>query len=157
MATLTQTVQFSTTEILSEAIRHFGDKNLPTELTVNGQVWDSGNFPIADAYTAATIWSATNGGLASFSYLLFVADADMWLEIANTTPNPDERALIFVPANAMLILPSAYIGGYASNTSRLDGSALVAATDYNAIGEIRVQNNVAAGAGTTTCRLMLIK
>lgn len=156
MATLTQLIQF-TLPIIGEAVRHIGDKQTPTDLTVSGQVWDSGNFPVADAYTAATIWNGGDGGLTSFSYLIFIADSDMWLEFANTVPATDENALVFVPAGAMLVLPSAYMGGYANNTSRLDGAVLVAATDYNAINKIRVQNNVAAGAGTATCRLVLIK
>lgn len=155
MATLEQIVQFSST-VIGETKRLIGEKNLPTDLTINGQIWDSGNFPIADNYSAATIWNGGEGGLSSFSYLIFLANADMWLEFANTVPATDENALIFVPANAMLVLPSAYMGGYANNTSRLDGAVLVAATDYGAINKIRVQNNTPAGAGTATCRLVLL-
>lgn len=155
MATLEQIIQFQIA-LTGEAVRRFGDKATPTDLTVTGQVWDSGNFPLADNYGNAEIWATTQGGLASFAYLIFMADVDVILELANTTPNPDERALFNIAANSVLVLPSSVMGGYASNTSRLDGAAMVSATDFNTINSIRVQRNAANLAGDATCRLMLV-
>lgn len=155
MATLEQIVQY-TIAITGEAQRRFGAKTSPTNLTVTGQVFDTGNIPIADAFSQQTIWQTGNGGLATFAYLLFTCTVDCWLEIANTTPNPDERALIRVPANTVAVLPTAFMGGYASNTSRLDGADLVVVTDYNSITEIRVQSDVASLGGAGLARLMLV-
>jgi hypothetical protein len=155
MATLTEIIQLSL-PILGETERKIGDKTEPISLTVNGQVFDTGNFPIADNYGNLVVWSAAQGGLASFSHLIFTATADVILEFANTTPNPDERALMNVAANTMLIIPSSVMGGYASNTSRLNGAAIVSGTGFNTINEIRVQRNVATGVGAATGRLVLI-
>lgn len=156
MAILEQIVQFSTILSGDSSLQRFGDKHDATDLTVTGQVFDSGNIPLADNFTAITLWQANQGGMASFNYLLFHSTVPCWLEIANTTPNPDERALIFVPANGVAVIPSPNMGGYASNTTRLDGADLVLATDYNAISEIRVQSDNADLAGDGLVRLMLV-
>lgn len=155
MATLEQIIQFQLS-VLDESVRRIGEKSEPTDLTVTGQVFDTGNFPVTDNYGTAEIWAANQGGLASFAYLIFMANVAMTLEVANTTPNPDERALFRVPANAMLVLPSGTMGGYASNTTRLDGAANVLNTDYGTINSVRVQRDVADLAGDATCRLVLI-
>lgn len=155
MATLQQIVQYSMS-VLGETQRKIGEKNSPTDLTVNGQIWDSGGVPVADAFGQATLWQSGNGGLTSFAYLIFTSDVDVVLEVANTTPNPDERALFLVKGGTFLIIPSTSVGGYANNTSRLDGSALVLNTDYGLISEIRVQRDVADLAGNATVRLVLI-
>lgn len=155
MATLQQVVQF-TIALASEAQRRLGDKNIPTSLAVTGSVFDTGGVVIADNYGQAVLWQANQGGLASFAYALFIADQDCVLEFANTTPNPDERFLVTIKANAVLVLPSSVLGAYASNTTRLDGAALVAATDYNTINEIRVQRDAADLTADATVRLMLV-
>lgn len=155
MATLEQVVQY-TISLTGEAQRRIGAKNTPTNLTVTGQVFDTGNVPLADGFAQLTLWQANQGGLATFAYLLFLCTADCWLEFANTVPATDERAIVRVPANAMLVIPSAFMGGYASNTSRLDGADLVLATDYNSINEIRVQSDVALLGGAGLARMMLI-
>lgn len=158
MATLTQIIQISL-EMLAETERKFGDKRTPIELTVDGQVYDTGNVTIADNFGTAVLWDATagsNGGISSFDHLFFTSNADVWIELVNTVPATDERAYIFVPANTYLVLPSRYIGALATNTSRLDGANLVEATDFDEITQIKVQRDEADGVGDATVRLMLV-
>lgn len=155
MATLTQILQYSMS-LLGETQRKIGEKNAPTDFTINGRIFDTGGIPIADNFGNATLWTAGAGGLTTFSYLLFTTDAAVALEFTNTVPATDERALVYVAAGAFLCIPSQFMGGFASNTSRLDGAALVLGTDYNSINEIRVQRDVAASTGVATIRLVLI-
>lgn len=154
MATLEQLFQFHL-DILQGKM-DFGDKRTPVNRTVDGKVFDTGSQVIADNFGNATIWQTTQGGLAGFDHLLFWCDVDVFLELANTTPNPDERAIIFVPGGTLVSLPSRYIAGYASNTSRLDGANMVEATDYDDILEIRIQRDEADAVGDATYRLVLI-
>lgn len=156
MATLQQLVEYTITGLIGETSRKIGERQAPTLLTVNGQVWDSGNFPVADNFGQATIWQTGNGGLTAPSYIFILSTADLIVELANTTPNPDERMLFRVAANALCVIPSSIMGGYASNTSRLDGAALVSGTDYNTITEIRVQRDAATGAGAASVRIILL-
>lgn len=155
MATLEQIIQFSLA-VLGENTRKIGEKTSPTDLTVNGQVFDTGNVTVADNFGTATLWQANQGGMASFSYLILLTNADIYVELANTVPATDERLLFKVPANTICVLPSSVMGGFASNTSRLDGAVLVSATDYNLITDVKVQRDVADAVGDATVRLVLI-
>ena len=155
MASLNQIYQFSI-DLLGESPRRVGSKADSVDLTVGGQVFDTGNVTIADNYGQDILWQSGNGGMDGFDYLLFISNADVWIEISNTTPATDERSLFFVPANALMALPSRNMGGFASTTSRLDGAALVDGTDYGDITEIRVQRDAADLAGDATVRLVLI-
>lgn len=152
---ISQLFELTIEGILGESKRKIGERTEPEEFTAS-QVWDSGNFTVADNYGQKTVWQTTNGVLTTPSWILVLSDQDIIVEIANTTPNPDERMLFKVPANRICSLPSSIMGGYASNTSRLDGAALVAATDYNDISEIRVQRDAADLAGDATVRIVLI-
>ena len=159
MATLTQRFEFLISGLLGEnenRPRHFGDRADSDDLTVTGQVFDTGNVIVADNFGTATLWQTGQGGLTAPAYILFISDKDIFIEIANTTPNPDERMLFEVKANALLAMPADVMGAYASNTSRLDGAVLVSATDYNAITEIKVQRDVADLVGDANVRLVLI-
>lgn len=154
MAVLEQVYQF-TTSVLGEVVRRVGSKTSTVSLTVDGLVFDT-NVVIADNYEQKTLWQSGDGGVTSFDHLLFLASADVFLEIANTATSPDERMIVFVPANALVSLPSRYVGAYVSDTSRLDGVEMVEATDYDEITEIRVQRNAADLEGDATIRLVLI-
>lgn len=155
MATLSLKFQ-ATIALLLEAARQFGNANVPSEFAVTGQVYDTGSVGVSDGYGVKSLWSADGGGLASFQYLLFTSTHAVKLELVNATPNPDERMLFEVPAGGIVLIPSAVMGGYASNTSRLDGAALVDGTDFNNITEIRVQRDDADLTGDATVRLMLV-
>lgn len=149
--------QFKMTGLVGTRPRYFGDKTQPVLPTVAGAVFDE-TFTLADNFGNQTLWSSgvSNGNFTAFQYMLVLCDADIVLEIANTVPANDERALIFVKANTIMVIPGQSFGAYASATSRLDGAALVLATDYNNINEIRAQRNVAAGGGAANVRLALI-
>lgn len=159
MATMTQVLQLSLA-VLGENERKFGEKRSPSNFTVDGKVYDTGNIVVADNFGTAVLWDITagsNGGLSTgFDWLLFTTNADVFLELVNAVPATDERALIFVPANTYVILPSRYIGAVATNTSRLDGANMVEATDYDEITQIKVQRDEADGVGDATVRLMLV-
>jgi len=134
----------------------FGNRRTPVNMTVGGQVFDTGAVTIADNYTRDTLWETGDGGLDGFDMLLFISTYDVFIELTNTTPATDENVVLFVAANIPLILPSRYIAGYASGTSRLDGSAMVEDTDFGDITAIRVQRNAADAAGDASVRLVLI-
>lgn len=154
MATLEQRIQF-TMAVQNEVLRRFGDRNTPIEFTVDSKVFDV-ETTVAANYGTATLWTAGNGGISTFDFLLFSSDQDLVIELVNTTPNPDERMLVKCRANSIIVLPSQIMGAYASNTTRLDGAALVSGTDYNSINQILVQRDAATGQATATCRLMLV-
>jgi hypothetical protein len=155
MATLEQIVQFQTS-VLGESTRRVGGKAVLTNFDVDGAVYDTGNIVVADNYGAKTLWTSPGGGITSFDWLLFTTNRDVYIELVNTVPATDERLLLKVLANSYLVLPSSVMGGYASNTSRLDGAALVSATDFNLITEIRVQRDAADLDGDASVRLVLI-
>ena len=156
MATLEQIFQY-TIGVVGEVKRQFGDRANTANLTVVGPTFDTGNIVIADNFGAKVLWQTDQGGMTSFEYLVFLSDKDVILEFANTAPNPDERALFTVKANALCVIPSSVMGGYASNTTRLDGASMVAGTDFNTITEIRVQRNASDLSGDATVRLMLVQ
>lgn len=153
--TLELTFQMKLLALIGAKHRFVGDKNTPVTLTTTGVIHDD-TTTIADNFGNETLWTADDGNINNFSYLLVVTDADIVLELVNTTPATDERALLFVKANCPLLIPGQSFGGYASNTSRLDGAVLVLATDYNNINQIRAQRNVATGNGSANVRLVLI-
>lgn len=156
MATLEQVVQF-TISVLGETQRRIGQKTSPVEFTVGGAIFDTGNITVADAFGRANLWAVSQGGLTTFSYLIFTTNADIILELGNTVDaSTDARALFRIAANSFFVLPSAVMGGYTSDTSRLDGAVLVANTDYFNIDFVRVQRDVADLAGDALIRLVLI-
>jgi len=154
MATL-ELLEFFKVAILGSATKMLGDRRTPYEVTVVGTTYDVSNV-IADNYSTATIWTSGAGGVTTFKILLFMSDADVFIELANTVPVPDERAILFVRANTIVVLTGNMVGGYASDTSRLDGAVMVEATDFDDITEIRVQRNAEDAAGDATTRLVLI-
>lgn len=154
-ATLNQIFEYMIA-VTGESKRKFGDRALSTSRTMTGPVFDTGNIVIADNFGATTLWTSPGGGLVSFDQILFISDVDVFLELVNTVPATDERLVLQVQANSPLLIPSRYMGGHTSNTSRLDGANMVEATDYDEITEIRVQRNAASLAGAATVRLMLI-
>jgi hypothetical protein len=153
--TLELTFQMKLLALIGARFRYVGDKNTPVSLTTTGVIFED-TFILAENFGNATLWSSGNGNITAFSYMVVVSDQDVVVEVARTTPNPDERALFFVKANCPLVIPGQSFGAYASNTSRLDGTVLVSATDYDNILEIRAQRNVAAGGGAANVRLTLI-
>lgn len=141
--------------LIGTKYRYLGDKATPVSLTTTGVV-HSDTFILADNYGAATLWTVGDGNISTFQYLIIESDADVVIELSNTTPANDERALLFVKANCPLVVPGQSFGAYASVTSRLDGAVLVAATDYGNINQIRAQRNAADLVGDANIRLTLI-
>jgi hypothetical protein len=156
MATLEQTIQFTIDGILGETKRNIGEKGSPTDFTIAGQVFDTGNLTLADNYTALTVWDSGQGGMTAPSFIIVISNVDVYLELANTTPATDERLILKIKANAFCVIPANLIAGYANNTSRLDGAALVLNTDYGAITHLAIQNDGADLAGDATIRVVLI-
>lgn len=154
MATLEQRLQYSL-GVLSETVRRFGDKNTPITFTVDSTVFDI-EAVIADNFGNTTLWQSGQGGMTVFKFLIFTCDTEVILELANTTPSPDERMLFRIAAGSTIVLSSQIMGAYASDTSRLDGSALVSGTDFNNITQIRVQRDQPTGSGAATIRMMLV-
>lgn len=156
MATLEQVIQLSITLTGEEKARFFGDKSVPTDLTVTGQVFDSGGIQIVDDYTVKTLWAANQGGLASYSYLIYTSNVDTYLELANVALATDEHLILPCAAHGVLVIPGGTMGGYVSNTDRFDGNQLIAATDYQTVDQISAYNNAADLIGDATCRLVLV-
>jgi len=154
MATLSL-LQAISLAVTGEAQKLVGDTQTPQTATVNGIVYDL-TFSLAAGFTAATLWETPDGQLTSFSYIVVLSDAEIVLELANTTPSPDARALFRLAANCVMVIPTGTLGAYSSDTSRLDGSALVLDTDYGTIKQIRAQRDVAGGGVAANIRLMLI-
>lgn len=156
MATFKVAFEFSVLDSLNRLLRVFGDRFVRTTITPTlGVLFDVTDI-IADGYAQDTLWVAGQGGIDTFEYMFLVSNVDVHVEVANTATSPDERLLLLVKANVPLILPGGVMGGFASDTSRLDGAVLVSGTDYNSILEIRVQSAVADDAGDATVRLLLL-
>lgn len=153
--TLEVLYQLKMLALVGSRYRYIGDKNALVNPTVAGQIYED-TFTLNDNYGNAILWTSGQGNITNFKYLVVVSDQDIILEVANTTPNPDERALFLVTANVPFILPAVNVGGYANNVSRLNGAAIVSGTGYNLINEIRAQRNVATGSGAANVRLSLI-
>lgn len=148
--------EFSVLDPLNRLLRVFGDRFVRTTITPTlGVLFDVTDI-IPDGYAQETLWVTGQGGVDTFEYLFFLSDVDVHVEIANVDTSPDERLLFLVKANVPLIIPGGVMGGFASDTSRLDGSVLVEGTDYDNVTLIRVQSAVAADAGDATVRLLLL-
>ena len=148
--------EFSVLDPNDRLLRIFGDRF--ARITVSptlGVLFDTLEI-IPDDTTVESLWVTGQGGIDTFEYLFFLSDVDVYIELANTTPSPDERLLLFVKGKIPLMLPGGKMGGFASDTSRLDGNVLVSATDYNNITAISVQNDAADGVGDATVRLLLL-
>lgn len=148
--------EFSVLDPNDRLLRVFGDRFTQTTIKPTLGVLFDGIDIIPDASGQDTLWVTGQGGVDTFEYMFLLSDVDVYVEVANTTPDPDERALVFVKGGIPLVIPGGKMGGYASNTSRLDGSILVSGTDYDNITEIRVQNDALDGVGDATVRLLLL-
>lgn len=143
-------------DALNRRVQLFGDRFTPTTITPTlGVVYDATDV-IPDASGRDTLWVTEQGGINTFEYMFLLSDVDVYVELVNTTPDPDERAIVFVKGGVPLVVPGGLMGGHASNTTRLDGVALVLGTDYGNITVIRVQNDAEEGAGDATVRLILV-
>ena len=148
--------EFSVLDPNDRLLRVFGDRFTRITITPTlGVLFDSLDI-IADDTTDETLWVTGQGGIDTFEYLFFLSDVDIYIELANVDTSPDERLLLFVKGGIPLMLPSGVMGGFASDTSRLDGNVLVSGTDYDNITLIRVQNDAAEGAGDAKVRLLLL-
>ncbi len=148
--------EFAVRSSLGKVLQSLGDRFIRTTITPTlGIVFDVGDV-IADNFGQDTLWTTGQGGIDTFEYLFFLSDVDVYLEVANTDTSPDERFLVLVRGGIPLVIPGGLMGGYGSDTSRLDGSVLVLSTDYDNITEIRVQRDEAEGVGDATVRLMLV-
>lgn len=148
--------EFSVLDPNDRLLRVFGDRFARITLVPTlGVLFDALEI-IPDDTTAETLWVRGQGGIDTFEYLFFLSDVDVYIELANVDTSPDERLVLFVKAKIPLMLPSGVMGGFASDTSRLDSSVLVQSTDYDDITEISVQNDAAQDGGDATVRLLLL-
>lgn len=130
------------------------DADKTSTITVtNGYVHEVRNV-VVDDYTVQAIWTTGDGGIDTFELLYFISDADVFLELRNTQAT-DEFVMVECKANVPFILNSDDTAGY-TTTSRLDGSQLVEATDYDQVDKISVYNNAADDAGDATVHLILM-
>ena len=148
--------EFSVFDAANRLLRTIGDRFTRTTITPTlGVLFDVGEV-IPDDTTAEVLWVTGQGGIDTFEYLFFLSDVDVYVELANVDTSPDERLVLLVRAGIPLVIPSGVMGGFASDTSRLDSAALVSGTDYDNVTEISVQNDAADGVGDATIRLLLL-
>ncbi len=148
--------EFSVKTALGRCLQLLGDRFNPVTITpTSGIVFDTTDT-VTDNFGIETLWQTGWGGIDTFEYLFFLSDLDVYLELANTDTDPDERVILFVRGGIPLMIPGGLMGGFTSDTSRLDASILVSGTDYDNVTWIKVQRNVEEGVGDATVRLILV-
>ena len=135
-------------------LKEAGSRNTPVEITLDGELFECRKV-VADDYNVETLWSTTDGGLATFSFLWFESDADVLLQLRNTDTT-DEYAVVEVKAGIPFVMSSDDMLANDSGASDLTDGTETAAAEIDQIDQIVVQNNAADEAGDATVRLVLI-
>ena len=134
-------------------VKTFGSLTTPVEVTLTDGLVHETRAIVADDYGVETLWTKGDGNLDTFEFLWFLSDADVVLEL-RTDMAADEYILLPIKASVPFILAGDDAAGHDTAT-RLDGSALVEATDYAQVDRITVGRDAADAAGDATVHLVL--
>lgn len=134
-------------------VKEYGNTEIPTEFDLtNGHVHEVRAL-IEDNYADEILWTAGDGNLDTFELLWFESDADVFIELRNTTGGLDQYLLLEVKANVPLILSSDDIAGTAA--TQLADALLSDGVEFDQCDRIQIQRNVAAAAGDAKVYLVL--
>lgn len=103
---------------------------------------------VADDYTRLTLWSAGDGGLASFDFCYIISDKDLLLELTEDVSGTPLYSVLPLRANVGMVL------GYddIANVITVNNSA----TTMDVVDRIAVQRNAADAVGDARVRGILI-
>jgi len=130
---------------------YLGDISTPKEVSItNGLKYDVTAI-VEDDYGSEVLW-AQDGGTDTYEAALVYSDADVFLEFLT---DADEYVLMKIQGGIWHLLTHDDMAGH-DTASRIDGSALVDGTDYDAVVQITALRDEADGQGDATIRLILL-
>lgn len=151
MATLEHTHYFKLD--LGDEVFEFGSRTVPISITGITKIYSVKQL-VADNYTTEVLWCDGDGGMdkEEWSYLVFVSDADVVLQLRNDAASP-ERVAFHVTAGRPLILHN---GEFQGDDDDVDILTLAnPLTTLESTDEISVKRDVADTIGNANVTLYL--